>query len=280
MRFLFLLLAFCTTIANAQTDLNFNKRYVESEDHWVILQQHKDGSYPYGFIYIDPDAGLTLNYEGSFTISPQGTYIPKKMDSVSLKYRLEPDNARVAFVPESRYKELQITTTPEWLKFYKEDTGTVQHLFRWGYLYNSWGEYSKAFTFLEKAQKIDPEYKGLKLELAFTYNALEQYGKAEAVMESAIQTNPDECLFYRELSFAQMHINELEKAAKTYGISLTKCTDDGVKSEIAYNLTYQYYKRKDADGFRKWVAETKKWAKSGDDVMVELTKLEKAFSNQ
>ena len=280
MRFLFLLLVFCTNIANAQTDLNFNKRYVESEDHWVVLPQSSDGSYIYGYIYIDEQAGLTLFYEGTFTVASTGTFIPVKLDSTSLRARLEPNNVRVAFIPESRYKELRIAAVPEWLKFYKEDTGTVQRLFRWGYFYNSWGEYGKAFTFLEKAQKIDPEYKGLELELAFTYNALEQYGKAEAVMESAIQTNPDECLFYRELSFAQMHINELEKAAKTYGISLSKCTDDGVKSEIAYNLTYQYYKRKDADGFRKWVAETKKWAKSGDTVMVELTKLENAFSKQ
>ena len=50
----------------AQTNLNFDKRFVECEDHWVTFNMNKDSSYTYGFIYIDEEAGLTFNREGNF----------------------------------------------------------------------------------------------------------------------------------------------------------------------------------------------------------------------
>lgn len=132
MKGLLLILAFFTLAAHGQTTLRFNKRFVESEDKWVAFQKDKDGTYVYGFIYIDAQAGLTLNYEGRFTIAENGTFMPAKLDSTNLKVRLEPNQVRVAFIPEEKFAELQITATPDWLKYYKTDTGSVKRLYRWG----------------------------------------------------------------------------------------------------------------------------------------------------
>jgi hypothetical protein len=65
----FLLITLSTA---GQNPLGFNKRFVESEDKWVAFEMDKDSAYSYGFIYIDPQAGLTFNSEGSFTISSSG----------------------------------------------------------------------------------------------------------------------------------------------------------------------------------------------------------------
>ena len=62
---------------NAQTILNFDKRFVQSEDKWVAFEPEEDSSYAYGFIYIDEEAGLTLNYEGTFKISSTGEFEAK-----------------------------------------------------------------------------------------------------------------------------------------------------------------------------------------------------------
>lgn len=51
MRNLFVFIFLIATNLKAQTALNFDKRFVESEDKWVALQSDKDSSYMYGFIY-------------------------------------------------------------------------------------------------------------------------------------------------------------------------------------------------------------------------------------
>src|SRR5689334_22690363 len=114
MRYLFILLLFFSAATHAQDVLKFDKRFVESEDNWVAFQKDSSNVYMYGFIYIDAQAGLTLNYEGTFTINGTGDFVPKKIDSASFKVRLKPNNVLVAFIPESKFEELRIPVTPEW----------------------------------------------------------------------------------------------------------------------------------------------------------------------
>lgn len=257
--------------------LTFNKRFVECENHWVVFPP-KDSAYDYGFIYIDTQAGLTLEYQGKFTISPDGSFVQKlKMDSGktgNVKIRLKPNNVRVAFFPASRYGDLHLTETPDWLKFYQTDTNSVARLFRWGFLYNSWNESAKALTYLQRAQAIDPTFKGLQFELGYAYNALQQYDKAIPVLENALQTAPKDCNLYKELSFAQMHLAQLDKAAESCQKGIEYCTDKAMKAEIAYNLTYQYYLVKDKAKFATWAGEVRKWATPGDVFSTNLQKME------
>jgi tetratricopeptide (TPR) repeat protein len=273
MKHLIILLLFVTNI-KAQNTLNFNKRFVESEDKWVAFQMDKDSTYAFGFIYIDSQAGLTLDHGGKFRINNTGTFIPIKQDSFKLKVRLEPNNVKVAFIPNNKFDDLLIKEIPDWLKFYKEDTATVERYYRWGYLYNAWDECAKALTFLEKGQKINPKFKGLEFELAYAYNALQQYEKAIPILESAIESSSDDCYLYKELSFAEMHIGELEKASQSCKRGILACTDKALKSEIAHNLSYQYYKKKDKINFKYWSDETKKWATKGDQFMTNIKKME------
>lgn len=278
MKYFLLIICFIVVKANAQYGLQFNKRFVESEDKWVAFSMSEDGSYPYGFIYIDAQAGLTFNYEGKFKISNDGKFVPGKRDSLSnIKIRLEPNNVKVAFIPESKFEELKISATPEWLKFYKTDTASIQRLYRWGFLYNLWGECEKALTYLLRAQKIDPKFKGLEFELAYAYNDLQHYDKAIAILEGAIETSPNDCLLYKELSFAQVHHGDLDKAAETSRKGISICDDKAMKSEIAYNLAYQYYKAKDKTNFTYWANETKKWAGKEDQFVENIGKMEAAF---
>jgi len=267
-------ICFLATVVKAQNVLKFDKRFVESEDKWVSFRANEDSSYSYGFIYIDAQAGLTFNSEGSFKINGKGTFIPKKIDSTSIKVRLEPNRVKVAWIPQTKFSELKINAVPDWLKYYKTDTASVERLYRWGFLYNSWDECNKALTYLERGQKINPKFKGLEFELAYAYNALKQYEKAIVVLKSALETTPNDCYLYKELSFAEMHIGQLENAAKDCKKGIEVCEDKPMKSEIAYNLAYQYYKLKDKDNFKYWAKETKKWNKKGDQFSENIEKME------
>jgi tetratricopeptide (TPR) repeat protein len=253
--------------------LKFNKKTVECEDKWVAFQ-NDNNSFAFGFIYIDFQAGLTFEYEGNFRVEDQDKFVLiNKNDSSSVKVRLEPNQRRVALIPEEKFKELKIEPVPDWLQYYKTDTASIQRLYRWGFLYNSWGLCSKALTYLEKAQKIDQKFKGLEFELAYSYNCLEQFNKAITVLQSAIKTTPDDCYLYKELSYAEMHIGQLENAAETCNKGISICAERILKAEIAYNLAYQYYKIKDKENFNLWFDKTKKWAEKNDQFMSNLNKM-------
>jgi tetratricopeptide (TPR) repeat protein len=278
MKYLLILLAIITNNLKAQTLLKFDKRFVESEDKWVAFDKGKDSIYTYGFIYIDEQAGLTLNFEGEFSITKEGVFVPKKkLDSTSVKLRLQPNHVLVAFIPETKFDELKIQAVPEWLSSYKADTNSVRRLYRWGFMYNAWDQPAKALTYLERGQKIDPKFKGLEFELAYAYNALQQYDKAIIVLKSAIETSPKDCYLYKELSYAEFHTGQLEKASATGKQGISFCTDRSIKAEIAYNLAYQYYKAEDKINFKYWADETKKWATNGDQFMNSVNKLEAAL---
>ncbi|MBL7703395.1 MAG: hypothetical protein JNM14_14180 [Ferruginibacter sp.] len=274
MKKLFILLMFFTTTAQAQDFLIFNKRYVESEDRWVAFEKDSSNSLMYGFIYIDPQAGLTLNYEGSFTISPNGTFVPKKMDSVGFKVRLQPNNILVAFIPENKFEELKIQAVPEWLKSYKTDTASAERLFRWGYMYNGWNECTKALTFLERAKNIKPQLDGLLTEIAFSYNCLEQYDKAIPVLKEALKTKPADAYSYKELIYAYINSGQLHKAAESCEKAIEVCIDRSYNGENCFNLLGAYYKKKDKANFKLWLPATKKWLEGNKNLLDSVQAME------
>ena len=280
MKHLALLFLLVTTGSHAQTALRFDKRFVECEDKWVVFRPDKDGTYHYGFIYIDEQAGLTHQVGGEFTIAKDGTYvrIPQGLDSTNIKIRLQPNQVRVALLPSAAFASLKIKATPEWLHFYKTDTVSAKHLLRWGFLYNSWDEPAKALTYLQRAQQLDPKFSGLAPELAYTYNALQQYDKAIPVALRGLETTPDNCYTYKELSYAQLQLGQPKDAATTYQKSVSLCTDKETKSEIAFNIAGHYYRTKDRSNFDYWAKETAKWATKGDKFTTNLASMQATFS--
>lgn len=279
MKYLFIILTLTVSNLKAQTNLKFDNRFVESEDKWVAFQMDKDSSFAYGFIYIDAQAGLTLNYEGNFKITPTGVYVPKKLDSTNMKVRLQPNNVRIAFIPDNKFNELKISAIPEWLKYYKSDTSSIERLYRWGYIYNGWDECAKALTYLEKAEKINPKYKGLAVELSFSYNCLKQYDKAELILEEEIKTNLSDAYINKEYIYTTTKNNNVDKAVKQFEKSLKTLKDIQYNAENCYNILQCYYNQKDKTNFNKWYDilqrqpnENKMITKYADNMKSEINK--------
>ena len=248
----------------AQNVLKFDKTNVQCEDKWIAYQMDKDSTYIFGFIYIDAQAGLTFNYEGRIKINNNGKFIriDKIENTTNIKSRLQPSRVAIAEIPESKFTELEIEKTPKWLAIYKSDENSIDLLYRWGYLYNGWNECEKALTYLEKADKIDPNYNGLQTELAFSYNALKKYEKAEICLLKAIKNNPNDCYTYKELAYSYNHQGKTDDVIKTYFIMVKTCKEDNYIQETAYNLAFKYYETKDKVNFKKWKMEAEKWSKT------------------
>lgn len=240
----------------AQNDLKFDKKFIEGEDKWVAFPADSIGAYNFGFIYFDVQAGLTLDYEGSFTIDKGGKFVSKKREQKgAVKYRLGPTNNLIAVIPESKFAELNVEKTPDWLKYYKLDESSAQFFYSRGFLYNGWNECEKALGYLEKAQKIEPEYNGLLVEMAYSYNCLKQYQKAVDVLKIALKNNPTDAYTNKELVYAEAKNGNLEAAKKVCLTAFKECKDTTYHAENAYNILQQYYIKKDIPNFNNWFAE-------------------------
>jgi len=262
---------------SAQNQLQFDKKFVQSEDKWVAFPADSTGAYPYGFIYIDAQAGLTFDYEGAFKIDGTGKFISEKSEvKRSIKYRLEPNDNRIAFLPESKFGELNVEKVPDWLKSYKTGEGSLQRLYQWGFMYNGWNECEKGLEYLEKAQKIDPEYKGLRVELAFSYNCLKQYQKAVDVLKVALQKEPLDAYTNKELIYAETKNGNLQDAENVCRKVFKECADKTYNSENAYNVLQAYYIKKDITKFNKWFGEANSYLMSDQKIksLAEQMKIE------
>jgi tetratricopeptide (TPR) repeat protein len=278
MKYFLILLTFFTATLHAQSGLKFNKRFVQCEDKWVAFPMSEDSTISYGFIYIDPTAGLTMEQGGSFTISETGRFVQKFTFSTSVKLRLEANNVQVAIIPENRLAELKVAAIPEWLKYYKKDTANIERLFKWGFMYNGWDECAKALTYLEKADAINPQFKGLAVELAFSYNCLKQYDKAMLVLQRALEADSTDAYTNKELIYAQSNAGQLDKAAESCRKAIAICKDKTYFGESCYNVLHACYEKEDKANFKIWLVMTKKWAANNENIMLKVKEMEKEMA--
>lgn len=278
---LLFLFVFSNLSIYAQNILKFDKRNTQCENKWVVFPMSKDSTYVLGFIYIDEQAGLTLNYESKFKINKDGSFLKiddESKKNSSIKYRLEPNKMLLALIPDTKLKELNFPAEPDWLKIYKHDEDSIERLYRWGYLYNEYGEYDLALEFLEKGFLINPEFKGLLTELAFSYNALNKFDKAEKVLLLAVKNNPKDCYTLKELAYTYKNIKNFDKSIETYKKMTQICDNKVFIQESAYNLAYEFYVLKDKKNFKKWNVEARKWSDKANRYTNALDAMEKEFN--
>lgn len=243
----------------AQVDWDFDKRFVECEDKWVAFQMNEDSTYNFGFIYIDSQAGLTLNSEGTFKIMDDGSFVVSKIEGANIKARLQPNNVKVAIIPNDEFKALEIPEIPEWLKQYKTDINTAERQYKWGYMYNGWNQCQKALPFLLKARTIDPDFKGLTVEIAYSYNCLKEYSQAIVILEDEIKKRPNDAYITKEFIYSVSKTNDIEKAITQYSKSIETIEDETYNAENCFNIMQFYYKQGDKKNFNKWFKELKRW---------------------
>jgi tetratricopeptide (TPR) repeat protein len=241
-----------------QSPLTFDKRFVQSEDKWVAFPADSAASYIFGFIYIDEEAGLTLDYSGSFTIDEKGKYILKKSDlDGKMKVRLENNQVKVAHIPSEKFSELDISETPDWLHFYKTNENSVERQYKWGFFYNGWGECEKALEFLNKAYHQDPKLEGLRIELAYSHNCLKNPNKAIEYLMESLKEDVVTAYTIKELIYSHVSNKNVQEAEDIYRLFDAKIPDKTFQNENAYNILGGYYLKEDKENFYRWLKETK-----------------------
>jgi tetratricopeptide (TPR) repeat protein len=257
---LFILLASCTLGLRAQgpvtRQLQFTNHAYDLEDHWVAFPKNiKTGKYPFGYIYLDTQAGFTFNLEGYFQLDTQGHAFRDSTDYIKngmFKVRLAPNTSLVAIVTDTMLADFKVNPQPAWLAIYKRsntDRSSVAMKVIIGKHFNTAGAPKKALEYLEGAYQTDPHAAGLEFELSYSYNELGQYDKSVSILKGALAHAPDNTLFYKELGFAYLRSNDMDNAIKTFtdGIAVSKQHNMAGMDELAYNLSFVYNQLKQYD---------------------------------
>ena len=254
--------------------LNYDSHMSDCEDRWVALyHKPEDTDYTYGFVYIDPQAGFTVQYGGRFTIDANGKYRlapnPILPDKMNLKIRLD-QNGVVAILPPAALAELGLPEKPDWLKSYEDKTDPVTHKVNWGSFYNGIGDSRRAVAYLESAYKERPDSPKLGFELAYAYNAIERSQDAIRLSKSEFAKNPKDELLCREMAFAYLHLKSYKEAATQYQVCVALCGDSesqmAEKSELAFDLSSAYNGLGDTANHDAWEVKAKVWAPKGSAV--------------
>jgi len=257
----------------AAADLLYNVHMSDCENRWVALYRNpEDLDYIYGFVYIDPDAGFTLQYVGHFTIDGNHNFHeapnPIPADQMNLKIRLQ--NGVAALLPARALEQLRLPDKPDWLKFYEDKSDPVTHKIKWGFFYNDIGDSRRAVNYLEPAYDENPEAPRVAFELTYAYNSLSRPEDAIRVSKSEFVKNPKDELLCRELAYAYLSLKNYKEAAEQYQACIVLCGDAdsamAEKSELAMNLSSAYKRLGDTQSEDLWRTRAQEWAPKGSPI--------------
>ena len=254
--------------------LSYDVHMSDCENRWVALyHKPEDSDYTYGFVYIDPEAGFTVQYGGRFTIDANGTFRPAPDpipgDKMNLKIRLD-QNGIAALLPPQALADLKLSEKPDWLKFYEDKADLTTHKINWGFFYNSIGDSRRALDYLEPAYKEQPDAPRAIFELTYAYNAMDRPEDAIRVAKPEFTKNPKEELLCREIAFAYLRLKNYSDATGQYQACIALCADSepgmAEKSELAMNLSAAYAALSDKTNRDAWLEKAKSWAPKGSAV--------------
>ena len=256
------------------SNLSYNVHMSDCENRWVALyHEPSDIDYTYAFVYIDPQAGFTLQLGGRFTIGTDGKYHvapnPIPPDKAVVKIRLD-GNGVAALLPSDALVQLGLSEKPDWLKFYEDKADPVTHQVNWGSFYNILGDSRRAIDYLESAYKERPDAPKVVFELAYAYNALGRPEDAIRVSKAQFTKNPKDELLCRELAFAHVSLRSYKEGAEQYQTCIALCGDSesemAEKSELAMNVSSAYAALGDTANRDAWLEKAKHWAPKGSAV--------------
>lgn len=265
----------------SSAQLTFDKKILDCENKWIVFPEEYGGLYKYGFIYVDSQTGLTFEYRGNLKIDSAGKIkaFPNE-DNSAIKVRLYPSKILVALIPETNYEQLKISNDPDYLSYNKLKEGSIEQLYSWGSIYNAWGEYQKGMESLEKASKINSEYKGLHVELAYSYNRLKQFKKAIEILKKALAVNPTDAFINKEYIYALVNNQQLDAAIDCYRNSLEVCPDKTYVAESAFYILQGYFYKIDKKNFDNWLAQTENVMSSNEQIKKIVEQMKNEMKNE
>lgn len=231
----------------------FDTKFYDARDQWVLFDKQKEEpTYALGIVFIDPKEGYSFHYEAAVEIRDGQLVKLPRLDSSSIKMRLDRNTKDVYLLSTAQIEALALDPKPAWLQNFRENQEFISHRVGVASAMNGAGASESALPILLNAYQEDPDYPGLQYEIGYAYNATGSFYKALMFLNQAVEKDPQNFWYYRELGFALKHLNNLPEAEKAYrkGIDLT--SDGFQRAEMAINMAQSYFHIKDRVKFDEW----------------------------
>ncbi len=258
--------AFDATSQVTAPDFKFDQTFVACEKKWVVMPPDTALRYPYGFIYVDMQAGFTFDLKGFITVGADGKYIADNSLSKNgaFKYRITPGWPKAALLPAKHFDELNLKPEPDWLKiYYTPVKDSLYYNYRMGWSCNAAGDPGMALSYLDKAYRVNPAHEGVKFELIFAYNALGRFKDAIKLLEDELKNKPADIQLYKELGYAYSGEKNHAKAIEVYGRGLSLFAANvksDIRGEMALNTAMAYKDLNRPEDYKKWIQLAKEYA--------------------
>lgn len=237
---LFSFSAFAQTQESAA--LSFDQGIANCENKWSGIKG-QDGKTILGYVYVDIDAGFTFEHYGDLN-SSEGHLRAVKSElfgKARVISRIE-KNFPAICLTESQLTQLGLPSSPEWMKFYKDDRSPAEHHTRWAFHANHIGASKLALEHISKAVAAGASSPALTFEHAFALNALGRFDETIALLTPVISSFSASSDLIAELAFAHLAKGEYSAAIPCYKQALEHHKPSVRRGEFAKNMAYAYEK--------------------------------------
>lgn len=244
----------------------FDSRISEHENQWVVFPPTGQAdAVAFGLFYIDPAAGCTVHYGGTFHVGPNGRL---KLDQeaqtdlpMAARSHLDRD-VMVAPLTAAQLAELGLAETPDWLTQIKDKSSPVVHGINWGRAYNQLGACAKALQYLEPVYAVAPYDEKLLVELSHAYKFMNRPADAQLVLAKALPRQPKSFVLRREYAGTFFAMKQWRKAATEFQQALALCPSDALedKAKIALYISYALQQVGARNEAAEWTAKAETWA--------------------
>lgn len=233
----------------------FDQRISDCEARWFAAQT-QGGKVNLGFLYIDPQAGFTIEHYGN--LEREGTQLVAVKSELHGKARMIQrvgSNFAASCLGDETVASLGLPPEPESMQFYRDERPPGEHHASWAYHYNHIGASDVALTHVAKARAAGYSSPALTFEHAFALNATGQFDQVVVLLTPVAKARDALPDTVAELAYAHLMQGEYEQAIGHYKRALD---GKGVKSterrwQFAQNIARAYERLGDTELRDKWL---------------------------
>lgn len=246
----------CSPLAHAQVSetgaLKYDQNIANCENKWFGAEA-EDGSVFLGYVYVDPSAGFTFEHYGTLDGS-KGELRAIKSDLYGKARVIKRigQNFPAACLTEAQVTALGLPSSPESMKYYRDDRPLAEHHASWASHYNHIGASDIALDHVSKAIAAGGSSSDLSFEHAYALNALGRFDEVISLLAPEAPFTIKTSDLIAELAYAYFAKGEYQRSIALYTQAIDHDEPSERRWEFAGNIATAYGRLDDIKQQAHW----------------------------
>lgn len=258
----------CSPLAHAQffesEALKFDQKIANCENKWFGAEG-RDGKVFLGYVYIDPGAGFTFEHYGYLDSSTGRLRAVKSelYDKARFIKRIG-ENFPASCLTEVQVASAGLPSSPDSMKFYRDDRPLGEHHASWASHYNHIGANDIALDHVAKAIEAGFASPALDFEHAFALNALGRFDEVVVFLTPVVSSRSRTSDLIAELAYAHLRKGEYQTAIALYTQAVDHTPRSTRRWEFANNISRAHAQLGDSKKRDKWEKRSIRYKKEAE----------------